>query len=128
MSRGCVYNCSFCNEKKFWKNFRSKKPETVVKEIETDLDKYNLDSFLFYDSLINGDTKLLEKYCELIISKGINIYWSTHANIRNMDGALLKKIKNSGFREVGFLKKCLTQYSSIPRMVPNTAIGVQKKW
>ncbi|UCD14546.1 MAG: cobalamin-dependent protein [Thermoplasmatales archaeon] len=98
MSRGCVYNCSFCHEKRFWKNFRSKKPETIVKEIETDLERYNLDSFLFCDSLINGNTKLLEKYCELIVSKGIDIYWSAHASIRSMDEALLKKMKNSGCR------------------------------
>lgn len=96
MSRGCVYNCSFCHEKRFWKNFRSKKPETIVKEIETDLEKYNLDSFFFCDSLINGNTKLLEKYCELIISNEMDIYWSAHASIKNMDNALLKKIKNSG--------------------------------
>ena len=98
MSRGCVYNCSFCHEKRFWKTFRSKNTETIVKEIESDLERYNLDSFLFCDSLINGDNKLLEKCCEKIISKEIDIYWSAHASIRNMDKKLLKKMKKSGCR------------------------------
>ena len=98
MSRGCVNNCDFCHEKRFWKIFRSKKSETIAKEIEIDLDRYKLDSFLFCDSLINGNKKLLEKLCELIISKQLDIYWSSHASIRNMDEALLKKMKNSGCR------------------------------
>lgn len=98
MSRGCVYNCSFCHEKRFWKTFRSKKTETVVKEIETDLERYNLDSFLFCDSLINGNKKLLEKFCEKIISNEIDIYWSAHASIRNMDKELLKKMNKAGCR------------------------------
>lgn len=100
MSRGCVNNCSFCHEKLFWKNFRFKKPETIMKEIEEDLEKCNLDSFLFCDSLINGNKKLLEKFCELIISNGINVYWCAQASIKNMDESLLKKIKKSGCRSL----------------------------
>lgn len=98
ISRGCVYNCRFCHEKRFWKTYRSKKTETIIKEIETDLERYNIDSFLFCDSLINGNKKLLEKICEKIISKEIDIYWSAQASIRNMDKELLKKMSKSGCR------------------------------
>ncbi len=97
-SRGCVYNCNFCHEKRFWRTFRSKKPKTIVEEIGIDLERYALDSFLFCDSLINGNKKLLEELCELIISKELDIYWSAHASIRNMDEELLRKMKKSGCR------------------------------
>lgn len=96
MSRGCVYNCNFCHEKRFWKTFRSKNSDTVIKEIENDLKRYDLDSFLFCDSLINGNKKLIEKICEKIISKDIDIYWSAHSSIKNMDKTLLKKMRKAG--------------------------------
>ncbi len=96
MSRGCVYNCSFCHEKRFWKTYRSKNIDVVINEIESDLERYNFDSFLFCDSLINGNKKLLERFCEKIISKEIGIYWSAHASIRKMDKELLKKMRKSG--------------------------------
>ncbi len=96
MSRGCVYNCSFCHEKRFWKTFRSKKPHTVVKEIETQLDKYDLDSFLFCDSLINGNRTLLKQFCEILIAKDLEIYWCGHSSIKNIDKELLKKIRKAG--------------------------------
>jgi hypothetical protein len=98
MSRGCVNNCDFCHEKRFWKTFRSKKPETVLREIEIGLDKYKLDSFLFCDSLINGDKELLKKFCKLLISKQLDIYWSSHASIRNIDEDLIKMMNESGCR------------------------------
>ncbi len=96
MSRGCINNCRFCHEKRFWKIYRFKQPERVVDEIEKNLEKYNLDSFFFCDSLINGNKILLEKYCDQIISKKIDIYWIAHAGIKNIDKKLLKKIKMSG--------------------------------
>ena len=57
-----------------------------------------IDSFLFCDSLINGNIKLLEKFCEKIVSNEIDIYWSAHASIRNIDEELLKKMNKAGCR------------------------------
>ncbi len=96
-SRGCTGNCTFCREKLFWKKYRKRKPEDVVSEIEERIDKYGFRSFVFCDSLINGDTGWLKNFCELIIEKKLDIIWDANARISQaMNGKLLKLLKKSG--------------------------------
>jgi len=96
-SRGCINNCIYCSERKFWEFYRFRKAEEVFREIKRDIEKYHTKTFFFNDSIINGNLKELEKLCDLIIKEKIKINWNGNAMIRkDMNYKLLKKMHKAG--------------------------------
>lgn len=96
-SRGCPNRCIYCDEKIFWNVFRSYPGERIFEEIRYQAEKYNIDRFEFTDSLVNGNIKSLEKFCDLVIENKLKISWMSQAAVRKeMTKELLQKIKDSG--------------------------------
>ncbi|HPP87483.1 MAG TPA: cobalamin-dependent protein, partial [bacterium] len=85
MSRGCINNCSFCSEKKLYKNFkfRQHSSEYTIEMLKYLNKKFNINWFIFQDSLINANLEKLEKLCILMIDKLPNMKWEAQIYIRN---------------------------------------------
>ncbi|HPG30428.1 MAG TPA: radical SAM protein [bacterium] len=99
MSRGCINKCSFCSEKNLYSNikYRMHSPEYMIGQIDFFIKKYGIARFIFQDSLINGDLNKLEKFCELLLSKNLNVKWEAQVYIRkDMDLRLMTLMKKSG--------------------------------
>ncbi|MCK4993858.1 MAG: B12-binding domain-containing radical SAM protein [Candidatus Omnitrophica bacterium] len=97
MSRGCINRCSYCIDWYMCSNFRVRKPENIMSEIEHHTKVYGITHVEFNDLLCNGNLVHLEKFCDLLISSDCDIRWISYAAIRkNMSDELLKKIKKSG--------------------------------
>lgn len=98
LSRGCPNKCIFCNEKPYWRNFRFRSAENVFAEIKYHLQKgMRIDHIDFHDSLINGNTKELEKLCDLITAAGLKLRWSGQVAVtKEMTYGLLLKMKSAG--------------------------------
>ncbi|MDD2889871.1 MAG: radical SAM protein [bacterium] len=96
-SRGCPNNCVYCDEKVFWYKFRSRTGEKIFEEVKYQISKYNIKKIEFTDSLVNGNVKALEKFCDLVIENNLGIEWMGQATVRpEMTFELLQKIHNSG--------------------------------
>ena len=98
-SRGCVNRCVFCSEKNLYSNprFRMHSPEYIIQMIKYLKNKFFISSFIFQDSLINGDIEKLKKLCALLISENLKINWEAQFHItRKMDAELFSLIKKSG--------------------------------
>ena len=97
-SRGCINRCIYCDERAFWKRFRSRSGESLFREVSLQLKKYpHVFFFEFHDSLINGNIKELEKFCDSVIAGGLKIKWSAQAVIRKeMTYDFLVKLRKSG--------------------------------
>ena len=97
-SRGCLGRCEFCNESPHWKRYRFRTAENIYNEIRFQLDKYpEIKEFWFNDSLINGNIRMLNELCDLLIKNKLNIRYGGQALTRQeMEGELLKKMKESG--------------------------------
>lgn len=97
-SRGCVNRCIYCNERPFWGRYRSKSGEHIFEEVKSQLGKYpGVFFFDFQDSLVNGDMRVLEKFCDLIILEKVRIVWIGQAIVRKeMNYELYKKLRRSG--------------------------------
>jgi radical SAM superfamily enzyme YgiQ (UPF0313 family) len=95
-SRGCTAKCTFCQETHFWK-FRNRKSDRVVEEIELLYNNYGVNLVWFLDSLVNGNLKELEDFCDQIIVKNIKIKWTGYARCdKRMDLAFYEKLAKSG--------------------------------
>ncbi|MBD3263962.1 MAG: radical SAM protein, partial [Candidatus Omnitrophica bacterium] len=76
---------------------RYRSPEKVIEEIEFLLNKYKVNQFEITDSIFNGSVSRVEKICDLIIEKRLDIVWSAKATLRKeMTYELLCKMKKSG--------------------------------
>jgi len=96
-SRGCIRSCSFCSERLLSPRFRVRSAERIVFEIEQHIKSNDIRWFTFHDSLINGDLRVLEKLCTLLLERGIQIKWEAQVAIRSdMSIELMRLMKESG--------------------------------
>ena len=102
-SRGCPFNCNFCATPINWgRNVRMRSPENVVDEIEGLIDKYGVKVIFFYDDTFNVNTKRVERICDLIIERKLDIYWKCDVRIDLIDKSLLTKMKEAGLFHLSF--------------------------
>ena len=97
-SRGCVTCCHFCSEWQFWSKFRAKSGKRIYEEITQYIQNFpQVNHFYFISSLINGDMRTLDTFCDLVITGKLEITWAAQAIIRpEMTKAFLKKMKFAG--------------------------------
>ena len=103
-SRGCPTCCHFCSEWQFWGKFRSKSGKKIYSEIIQLVKSFpQVDYFYFSGSLVNGDMKALESFCDLIISNRLKIRWAGQAIIRlEMTDKMLEKMRRAGCAWLGY--------------------------
>lgn len=70
-SRGCPFNCRFCEAGKFWKKYRTHSPKYVVSEIETIYKRYGRDELVIMDDLFFIEKERLEKIADLLAKKNL---------------------------------------------------------
>jgi radical SAM superfamily enzyme YgiQ (UPF0313 family) len=96
MSRGCIRSCSFCAERLLYKKFRLSSLDMLILHIRDYKDR-GIQNFVFHDSLINGDIKALELFCDRVIDEFGSIPWEAQIAIRkDMPDTLFAKMKESG--------------------------------
>ncbi|MFA5074273.1 MAG: radical SAM protein [Nitrospirota bacterium] len=96
-SRGCPNRCIYCDEKIFWHVFRTRSAQQIFDEVSLQYKKYGIQKFEFVDSLVNGNVRVLEEFCDLVIREKLPIQWMGQAAVRKeMTRELLGKIKQSG--------------------------------
>lgn len=69
-SRGCVRKCTFCDVEAYWPKFRWRSAQNIFDEMMYYYKNNNMDRFIFYDSLVNGNSKQFEELLDLIIKAG----------------------------------------------------------
>ncbi len=79
-SRGCPFNCAFCSEGSFWKRFRVKNIEKVLKELSHLSDLYKNNKFYLSESLANPIINVLALGLK---NGGAKYKYDTHIRITN---------------------------------------------
>jgi anaerobic magnesium-protoporphyrin IX monomethyl ester cyclase len=99
-SRGCPYQCIFCADHLVHgRKFRFRSPENIMKEVEG-IYKRGARDWDFVDDNFTLLTERVEKFCDLMIKKGLNekMSWRCSNGIRvdRINPELLKKMKKAG--------------------------------
>jgi hypothetical protein len=86
-SRGCVRKCTFCNDWQIWPTYRMKSAKKIAEDLDNLKGKYGRNTFLFTDSLLNGNLKIFKE--TLIELKKVKekypdspFWWSSHMIVR----------------------------------------------
>jgi radical SAM superfamily enzyme YgiQ (UPF0313 family) len=101
-SRGCPYQCNFCDRKIFGTKYRKNSAEMVVAEIEELVKRYGAKEIKFYDDIFILDRARFFKIFELIRSKGLEFPWTCHSRVDNLDMELLREMKRMGCWQILF--------------------------
>lgn len=99
--RGCPYSCTFCCTSYFWRRtYRLKSPERIVEDIQFFYNKFGIKRFWFAHDAFTADMRLVDKLCDYIIEKGLDITWKCTTRIDRIDKDLILKMKRAGLVEM----------------------------
>ncbi len=92
---GCPFNCSFCSESgNDQKNLQFRKPETIRKELEIMMKKYDTKYFFFLDSTLNANNKWLDEVCDQL--KDLDILWCDSGKPSDLSQERFHKLREAG--------------------------------
>jgi radical SAM superfamily enzyme YgiQ (UPF0313 family) len=95
-SRGCPYNCIFCDHSVFGRSYRTHGAKYVVDEIQLLHEKSGINEFWFVDDTFTLDQKRASDICDEIMSRKLKISWSCLGRVNTVNPELLKKMKKAG--------------------------------
>jgi len=101
MSRGCVYECTFCFH--FNRLHRKHSPQYIADYIEFMMSRYGATSFQIMDDLILINKKWLHEVCDEIIKRDIKVsFFSSGGKPNIVDKEILEKMKEAGFKRISY--------------------------
>ncbi|MEN8154045.1 MAG: cobalamin-dependent protein [Acidobacteriota bacterium] len=98
-SRGCIHECSFCSQHKFWQgSYRERDPEKFVKEIEFLFTTYGINVFFIADEYPTRSRERWEKTLDILIEKdlGVHLLLETCARDIIRDENIIQKYRKAG--------------------------------
>lgn len=101
-SRGCVFNCTFCDNREIFGNYRYRSPENVADEIELLVSEYGMKGVYFREALFTLNKKRVLGICNELKERGLNIVWACDSRIDTIDKEMLVSMKDAGCRTVWF--------------------------
>jgi radical SAM superfamily enzyme YgiQ (UPF0313 family) len=74
-SRGCPFDCNFCNKSVFGSTYRRRSPEHVAAEIRHQVDVLGIDSVYFQDDLFAVNADWLQRLYRAMEAEGLRLPW-----------------------------------------------------
>lgn len=101
-SRGCVFNCTFCDNREIFGNYRYRNPKNVVDEIELLVNEYGIRGIYFRESLFTLNKKRVLGICSELKMRGLDIVWACDSRVDTVDKDMLLSMKDAGCRTIWF--------------------------
>jgi anaerobic magnesium-protoporphyrin IX monomethyl ester cyclase len=100
-SRGCPYNCAYCDRPHLGKVFRARSAKNVVDEMEECV-SMGIKEFLIYDDTFTIDRNRAFAICDEIVRRKLDIGWDIRARVNTVDMELLLKLKRAGCERIHY--------------------------
>ncbi len=103
-SRGCSYQCSFCNRNIFGNAWRAHSVDRIMEEIGLLVDRYKIRQLDILDDNFTFDMRRAEEVCERISACGYKLKIDLQNGIRvdRASEGLLLKMRRAGVFRIGF--------------------------
>ena len=101
-SRGCPFECTYCSSSRFWGPIRLRSSEDIVTEIELLVKNYGTRQIKILDDTFTISKSRIERICDLIIEKDLDIKWNCYSHVNVITESLAKKMKKAGCHGILF--------------------------
>lgn len=101
-SRGCPFQCTFCDRSVFGNSYRGYSAQYVSSMIEHLVERYGVKHLLFYDDLFAASEKRLTSICERMMERKLNVSWSCDARVNTVTPEVLALMKKAGCWEIAY--------------------------
>jgi len=101
-SRGCPYQCIFCDKSVGGNKYRARSPESVLREIEELRNKYHIQALIFYDDLFTFEPERTIEICKEIVRRGIKIRWKCEGRVNLVQEESLEWMKRAGCEVIAY--------------------------
>ncbi len=102
-SRGCPYNCSYCQptlRKIFGSTVRKRSPKNIVNELKFLKEKYGITAFNLVDDTFVFDKEWVVTICNGMIEENLNLLWGCNSRANLVDEEMFSRMYDSGLRKV----------------------------
>ncbi len=101
-SRGCQYQCTFCNKVMYGSGLRLKSARQMIEEIRTVVEECHFRSGYFIDLEFLSDREMVEDICDFFITENYDFRWCCQTRVDSLDGDILMKMKKAGCQLIHF--------------------------
>lgn len=100
MSRGCPFQCTFCDKAVFGDKHVTLSAERVVEQIECLQKDFGYQEFCMDDDNFMVNKKNARRICELILERRLKLRWLVASHINTADRELMQLMKRAGCFQV----------------------------
>jgi magnesium-protoporphyrin IX monomethyl ester (oxidative) cyclase len=95
-SRGCPYQCSYCDRSVFKRGFRYNSAEYIYEHINYLRTRFGVRHINIYDDLFTANRRRISELCDRLISRPLGIQFNCAVRVGHSDNAMLKMLKAAG--------------------------------
>ena len=101
-SRGCPYQCTFCDRAVFGNHVRMRSINNILDEIEMLVKDYGVRGINIPDDLFTIPHRRVEEFCHGLLSRKLKIPWSCFSRVDSVTPGILKTMKEAGCWMIGY--------------------------
>jgi anaerobic magnesium-protoporphyrin IX monomethyl ester cyclase len=101
-SRGCPFDCSFCDKSVFGSQWRARSAANILAEIDEIVQRFQISSFIIYDDLFTLDKVRTTTICEGILQRGYKLDWKCESRVNLADLEILRLMKRAGCSMIAY--------------------------
>jgi len=103
-SRGCPFNCIYCDHTIKGYRPRYRPVESVIDEIKVLLAKYGdkINTFYFWDDILIWDREWILEFCDSLHREKLVINWTCNGHVNKVEPRLMARIRDAGCINVRF--------------------------
>ncbi len=95
-SRGCPYQCSYCDRSVFRRTFRCNSAEYLYQHLQYLHQRWGIRHVNFYDDQFTLQRERVEKFCRLMLDQPLGVSFNCAVRAEHVDLPLLKLMKAAG--------------------------------
>jgi anaerobic magnesium-protoporphyrin IX monomethyl ester cyclase len=101
-SRGCPYQCSYCDRSVFKRGFRYNSPEYMHALLVYLGRRWGIRHVTFYDDIFTANRKRVEAFCDLMARRPPGMTFSCAVRANQLDDGLLVMLRAAGCWQISF--------------------------